>query len=73
MAKSLLGVYKDCVSKMLHPSLNAVIHSVLVGRRVHQAAEPTHPLSRLLHGSQTLACLCLLYSILHVYFEAVMF
>ena len=31
-----------CVSKVLHPLLTAVIHSVLVGPRVHQAAEPSH-------------------------------
>ena len=41
MAESLLEVYKDCVSKVLHPSLNTVIHSVLVGSRVHPAAKPT--------------------------------
>ena len=40
MAESLLKVYKDCISKVLHPSLNALIYSVLVGPRVHQAAEP---------------------------------
>ena len=41
MAKSLLEVYKDSVSKVLHPSPNTVIHSVLVGPRAHPAAKPT--------------------------------
>ena len=42
MAESLLEVYKDCISKVLHPLLTAVIHSVLVGPRVHPAAKPSH-------------------------------
>ena len=42
IAESLLEVYKDYVSKVLHPSLNTVIQCVLVGPRVHPAAEPSH-------------------------------
>ena len=59
MAKGSLGVYKDCVSKVLHPSLNAVIHSVLVGQGCIQLPNQ-RMLSRLLHGKRTicLACVC---------------
>ena len=54
MAETLLEVYKDFVSKVLHPSLNAVAQGCI-------QLPKQCTLSKLLHGSQTF-CLYLLYS-----------
>ena len=63
-----LKCYKDCVSKVLHPSLNAVIHSVLVSPRVHQATEANTLLVGYYMGAKHFACVC--YT-LHVDSESV--
>ena len=68
MAENMLEVYKGYVSKVLHPSLNAVIHSVLVGPRVHEATETNTLLVGYYVGAKHFACVCY---ILHVYSEAV--
>ena len=66
MAKSLLEVYKDCVSKVLHPSLNTVIHSG--GPKGASSYQTISPLLGYCMGAKHFVCVCY---ILHVYSEAV--
>ena len=66
MAKSLLEVYKDCVSKVLHPSLNTVIHSG--GPKGASSCQTISPLLGHCMGAKHFVCVCFF---LHVYSETV--